>query len=158
MLIILHQLIWKLVGILIFNTISHSDLHQFYSIANIHQIMTFKEKEELSKPQNTICTIKCDSYTRWEILWREEGKTMVTNARFMNFFFNRRKRFFTLTLWKESFGWILLNSKFICVIGTLSTYLGKWGERVNFDNTVAEIQQKYERKRKSGREKMHEFR
>ena len=47
----------------------------------------------------------------------------------------------------ESFGWILLNSKFICVIDIVPTYLGKWGEKVNFGNTVAEIQQKYERER-----------
>ena len=47
----------------------------------------------------------------------------------------------------ESFGWILLNSKFICVIGSVPTYLGKWGEKVNFGNTVVEIQQKYERER-----------
>ena len=47
----------------------------------------------------------------------------------------------------EWFGWILLNSKFICVIGTVPTYLGLWEERVNFGNTVAEIQQKYERER-----------
>ena len=47
----------------------------------------------------------------------------------------------------ESFGWILLNSKFICVIGIVPTYLGKWREKVNFGNTVAEIQQKYERER-----------
>ena len=59
----------------------------------------------------------------------------------------------------ESFGWILLNSKFICVIGTVPTYLGKWGEKMNFGNTVAEIQQKYEREReKGGRERMQEFR
>ena len=50
-------------------------------------------------------------------------------------------------MWVESFGWILLNSKFICVISTVPTYLGEWGERVNFGNTVAEIQQKYERER-----------
>ena len=53
----------------------------------------------------------------------------------------------------ESFGWILLNSKFICVIGTVPTYLGKWGEKVNFGNTVAEIQQKYEREREKVGEK-----
>ena len=45
----------------------------------------------------------------------------------------------------ESFGWILLNSEFICVIGAIPTYLGKWGKRVNFGNSVAKIQQKYER-------------
>ena len=47
----------------------------------------------------------------------------------------------------ESFGWILLNSKLICVIGTVPTYLGIWGKRVNFGNTIVEIQQKYERER-----------
>ena len=41
----------------------------------------------------------------------------------------------------------MLNSKFICIIGTVPTYLGDWGERVNFGNTIAEIQQKYERER-----------
>ena len=54
---------------------------------------------------------------------------------------------------KESFGWILLNSKFICVIGTVPTYLGNWGEKVNFDNSVAEIQQKYEREREKVEER-----
>ena len=50
--------------------------------------------------------------------------------------------------WKnESFGLILQNLNFICVISTVPTYLGEWGERVNFGNTVAEIQQKYERER-----------
>ena len=48
----------------------------------------------------------------------------------------------------ESFGWILLNLEFICVIGILSSYLGNWEKRVNFGNGVAEIQQKYERERK----------
>ena len=47
----------------------------------------------------------------------------------------------------ESFGWILLNSKFICVISTVPTYLKKWGEKINFNNTIAEIQQKYDRER-----------
>ena len=53
-------------------------------------------------------------------------------------------------MWKlveESFGWILLNSEFICVIDSIPIYLGKWGKRVNFGNGVAEIQQKYERER-----------
>ena len=40
-------------------------------------------------------------------------------------------------------------SKFICVIGIVPTYLGKWREKVNFGNTVAEIQQKYEREREN---------
>ena len=53
----------------------------------------------------------------------------------------------------ESFDWILLNSKFICVIDTVTTYLGKWGKRVNFSNSVAEIQQKYEREREKVRER-----
>ena len=47
----------------------------------------------------------------------------------------------------KSFGWILLNSEFICVIGIVLTYLGIWGKRVNFGNNVVEIQQKYERER-----------
>ena len=48
--------------------------------------------------------------------------------------------------WNLSFfGWILLNSEFIYVIGTVLSYLGNWGKRVNFGNGVAEIQQKYER-------------
>ena len=41
----------------------------------------------------------------------------------------------------------MLNSDFICVIGTVPTYLGKWGKWVNFSNGVVEIQQKYERER-----------
>ena len=48
---------------------------------------------------------------------------------------------------RESFGWILLNPEFICAIGTVSSYLGNWRKRVNFSNSVAEIQQKYERER-----------
>ena len=47
----------------------------------------------------------------------------------------------------ESFGCILLNLEFICVIGTILTYLGKWGKRVNFSNGVAELQQRYEREK-----------
>ena len=47
----------------------------------------------------------------------------------------------------ESFGRILLTPEFICVIGTVPSYLGNWGKRVNFGNSVAEIQQKYERER-----------
>ena len=53
----------------------------------------------------------------------------------------------------ESFGWILLNSKFICVIGTVPSYLGNWGKRVNFGNGVAKIQQKYEREREKVEER-----
>ena len=45
----------------------------------------------------------------------------------------------------ESFDWILLNSEFICIIGTVPSYLGNWRKRVNFGNGVAKIQQKYER-------------
>ena len=43
----------------------------------------------------------------------------------------------------ESFGWILLNSEFICVIGIVISYLGNWGKRVS----VVKIQQKYVRER-----------
>ena len=41
----------------------------------------------------------------------------------------------------------MLNSEFIYIIGTVPSYIGNWGERVNFGNGVAEIQQKYERER-----------
>ena len=46
-----------------------------------------------------------------------------------------------------SFDWILLNSKLIGVIGTVSTYLAIWEKKVNCDNTIAEIQQKLKRER-----------
>ena len=49
---------------------------------------------------------------------------------------------------KFEYGLILLNLEFICVIGTVPSYLGNWEKRVNFGNSVAEIQQKYERERK----------
>ena len=58
----------------------------------------------------------------------------------------------------KSFGLILQNLNFICVIGTVESYLGLWGKRVNFGITIAEIQQKvWERRRKRGREKMLNF-
>ena len=47
---------------------------------------------------------------------------------------------------------------FICVIGTIESYLRLWGKRVNFGITIAEIQQNvWERRRKRGREKMLNF-
>ena len=50
------------------------------------------------------------------------------------------------------------NWKLICVIGTVQSYLGFWGERLNFGITVAEIQPKvWERRRKRWREKMLNF-
>ena len=46
------------------------------------------------------------------------------------------------------------NWKLICVIGTVQSYLGFWGERLNFGITVAEIQPKvWERRRKCGERK-----
>ena len=60
----------------------------------------------------------------------------------------------------ESFGWILLNLEFICVMGTVPSYLGNWGKRVNFGNGVAKILTKVwerEREKKSGREKILNF-
>ena len=58
----------------------------------------------------------------------------------------------------ESFGLILQNLKLICVIGTVQTYLGFQGERLNFGITVIEIQPKvWERRRKRWREKMLNF-
>ena len=63
-----------------------------------------------------------------------------------------------LTEFLESFGLILQNLNFICVIGTIESYLGLWEKRVNFGITIAEIQQKvWERRRKRGREKMLNF-
>ena len=47
----------------------------------------------------------------------------------------------------ESLGRILLNLEFICIINTVSSYLRNWEKRVNFDNDIVEIQQKYKRKR-----------
>ena len=58
----------------------------------------------------------------------------------------------------ESFGLILQNLNLICVIGTVETYLGLWGERLNFGIIIAEIQPKvWERRRKKWREKMLNF-
>ena len=51
----------------------------------------------------------------------------------------------------------MLNLEFIYIIGIVPSYIGNWGERVNFGNGVAEIQQKYERERKSGWEKILNF-
>ena len=48
---------------------------------------------------------------------------------------------------KKLFSWILLNLELICVIDTVPIYLGKWGNKVNFSNSVTEIQQKYKRER-----------
>ena len=46
----------------------------------------------------------------------------------------------------------------ICVIGTVETYLGLRGERLNFGIIIAEIQPKvWERRRKKWREKMLNF-
>ena len=53
----------------------------------------------------------------------------------------------------ESFGCILLNLEFIYIIDTVSSYLGNWGKRVNFGNSVAKIQQKYEREKEKVGEK-----
>ena len=48
----------------------------------------------------------------------------------------------------------MLNSKFICIIVIVQSYLRIWGKRVNFGNGVAEIQQNYEREReKTGERK-----
>ena len=59
----------------------------------------------------------------------------------------------------ESFGLILQNMNFICVIGTVESYLGLWGKIVNFGIIIAEIQQKvWERRRKRGERENVEFR
>ena len=58
----------------------------------------------------------------------------------------------------ESFGLILQNLKLICIIGTIETYLGFWGERLNFGITIAKIQPKvWERRCKRRKEKMLNF-
>ena len=62
-----------------------------------------------------------------------------------------------LSVKTESFGRILLNPEFICVIGTVPSYLGNWGKRVNFGNGVAEIEQKYEREREKWESENFEF-
>ena len=51
----------------------------------------------------------------------------------------------------------MLNPKFICVIGIVSSYLGNWGKRVNFGNGIAEIQQKYEKEIEKVGEKILNF-
>ena len=48
----------------------------------------------------------------------------------------------------QSFGWILQKTEFIGNIGTVQSYLEKWGKRVNFNNDVAEIARKGMRKSK----------
>ena len=63
-----------------------------------------------------------------------------------------------ITIFSESFGLILQNLNLICVIGTVESYLGFWGERLNFGITIAEIQPKvWDRRRKRWREKMLNF-
>ena len=64
----------------------------------------------------------------------------------------------SLESWQEFFGLILQNLKLICVISTIKTYLGFWGERLNFGITIAEIQPKvWERRCKRRKEKMLNF-
>ena len=61
-------------------------------------------------------------------------------------------------LFMEFFGLILQNWKLICVIVTVQSYLGFWGERLNLGIIVIEIQLKvWERKRKRWSEKMLNF-
>ena len=57
----------------------------------------------------------------------------------------------------KSFGLILQNMNFICVIGIVESYLGLWGKRVNFGITIAEIQQKVWERRWKRSEKMLNF-
>ena len=53
-----------------------------------------------------------------------------------------------LTQIHESFSWILQKIEFIGDIGTVQSYLEKWGKRVNFGNGVAEIARKSMRESK----------
>ena len=58
----------------------------------------------------------------------------------------------------ESSGWILLNPESICIIVTITSYLGNWGKIVSLDNSVCWNSTKvWEKKRKSGREKILNF-
>ena len=58
----------------------------------------------------------------------------------------------------ESSGWILLNPESICIIGNVTSYLGNWGKIVNLGNGVYWNSTKvWEKKRKSGREKILNF-
>ena len=72
--------------------------------------------------------------------------TRFYNPSMPHIIFDNQVRLYVLVR-VESFGWILLNLEFICVISTVPSYLGHWGKRVNFGNDVAKIQQKYERER-----------
>ena len=75
---------------------------------------------------------------------------------FTIFFKGKKKNHNTFKI--DSIGLILQNWKLICVIGTVQSYLGFWGERLNFGITVAEIQPKvWEKRRKRWREKMLNF-
>ena len=58
----------------------------------------------------------------------------------------------------ESSGGILLNPESICIIGTITSYLRNWGKTVNLGNGVCWNSTKvWEKKRKSGREKILNF-
>ena len=58
----------------------------------------------------------------------------------------------------ESSGWILSSPESICIIGTVISYLGNWGKIVNLGNGVCWNSTKvWEKKRKSGREKILNF-
>ena len=53
-----------------------------------------------------------------------------------------------LTQSHESCSWLLQKIEFIGDIGTVQSYLEKWGKRVNFGNGVAEITRKSMRESK----------
>ena len=85
-------------------------------------------------------------------------------SKIINFFFRESRSLLLvvlknhITIFSESFELILQNLNLICIIGTVESYLGFWGERLNFVITIAEIQPKvWERRRKRWREKMLNF-
>ena len=68
----------------------------------------------------------------------KESESKREESVFYDFYHERERE---RERWKESesFDWILLYSKLIGVIGTISTYLAIWGKRVNCGNTFVEI-------------------
>ena len=101
---------------------------------------------------------KCLNRTVWRA--EQQKHTLSSDRNFLRLgqikTESRKKKYYILT--PESFGLILQNLNFICVIETVESYLGLWEKRANFSITIAEIQQKVrERIRKRRREKMLNF-
>ena len=101
---------------------------------------------------NNMHLTECNN-NRWHIWCFMFGLNVVFKSRLNSYCINIFVLHISIELW-ESFGLILQNLKLVCVIGTVQTYLGFWGKRLNFGITVAEIQPKvWERRRKCGERK-----